>query len=261
MDINKQWQQITARLRSLLGTCKKPKRKTPYKPSHQLKIEQLLGAEINNPSLYLLALTHRSYEGVGASGSNERLEYLGDSVVSLAVSQALYELYPEEPEGTLTSIRSYLVSRKNMNATAERMGLDQLIRADASVSIIGNDIMGNTLEALVGAIYLDKGFPFSRDFVRSHLIVSKNNVRVVAKKEEDYKTELIILLQKNKIAYDFTHIDTRYDKDTGFVHRCELVINFPSAPMTTIGVGTSKKQSHQNAAKEALRRIEKTHVI
>lgn len=216
-----------------------------------------MGSELGNPQLYKQAFTHRSFEGIGSNGSNERLEYLGDSVISLVVSRALYELYPEESEGTLTSIRSFLVSRNNMNATAERIGLNQWIFADSSVQLIGNDIMGNTLEALAGAIFLDKGFACAASFIRSHLIVSKNNVKHVAKKEEDYKTELIILLQKHKVPYEFVLLDSKRSKDMGFIHRTELRIHFPDKELTTIGVGTSKKISHQNAAKEALRRIAK----
>lgn len=227
------------------------------KAQRQLALERLIQAELGNSSLYSQALTHRSYEGAGGIRSNERLEFLGDCVVSMAVGHTLYELYPEEPEGTLTNIRSFLVNRQNMNATAEKLGLEQLIYADSGVNLRGSDVMGNTLEALVGAIYLDKGYDFAAQFIRSHLVVSKNNVRVVAKKEEDYKTELIILMQKEKVEFEFVHLDTNYTKEQGFIHRCELKIYFPDAPMTTVGVGTSKKKAHQNAAKEALRRIEK----
>lgn len=230
---------------------------TPQKSPHRLALEELIGAELGNPQLYLQALTHRSYEGVGNAKSNERLEFLGDSVVNLAVGDTLYGLYPNEPEGVLTNIRSFLVSRTNMNATAEKLGLQPLIYADSGLQLKGTDALGNTLEALVGAIYLDKGYPFAAQFVRNHLIVSKKNVKVVAKKEEDYKTELIILMQREKVPYQFTHLDTKYDQAQGFVHRCQLYIDFPDHPMETIGVGPTKKKAHQNAAKEALRRIEK----
>lgn len=231
--------------------------KTAQKSSRQLALEQIIGAELGNVELYRQALTHRSYEGVGSLKSNERLEYLGDSVANLAVGDSLFSLYPEDSEGVLTNIRSFLVSRKNMNATAEKLGIGELIYADSGLTIRGSDLLGNTLEALVGAIYLDKGYDFAAHFVRSHLIISKRNVRVVAKKEEDYKTELIILMQREKVPFQFEHLDTRYDKAQGFIHRCQLHIDFPDNPMTTVGVGGTKKQSHQNAAKEALRRIEK----
>lgn len=234
----------------------KTNHKGPKSPRH-VALEKLVGAELGQVELYRQALTHRSYDGVGSLRSNERLEYLGDSVVNLAVGDALYSLYPEEAEGVLTNIRSFLVSRKNMNATAEKLGIEPLIFADSGLTLHGSDILGNTLEALVGAIYLDKGYVFAAQFVRSHLIISKRNVKVVAKKEEDYKTELIILMQKEKVPFEFVHLDTRYDKAQGFIHRCELHIEFPDGTMTTVGVGSTKKQSHQNAAKEALRRIKK----
>ncbi|MBR8703210.1 ribonuclease III family protein [Porphyromonas levii] len=256
-------------IRAILTIVRKRVRKlaTPFRKKEVLEgnpktlrhiaLEKMMGTEISNPQIYSQALTHRSYEGAGGMRSNERLEYLGDSVVSLAVGHTLYELYPDEAEGTLTSIRSYLVNRQNMNATAAKLGLDKLIYADSGVTLKGADVMGNTLEALIGAMYLDKGYDFAAQFVRSNLIVSKNNVRVVAKKEEDYKTELIILMQKEKVDYEFVHLDTNFTKEQGFIHRCELRINFPTGQMCTVGVGNSKKKAHQNASKEALRRIEK----
>lgn len=253
----KKYRSFVADLLHLLHLDKLVKKPAAHKSPRQVTLEQLLGAELGNPHLYQQALTHRSYENVGNLRSNERLEFLGDSVVNLAVGDALFALYPEESEGVLTNIRSFLVSRTNMNATAEKLGLEPLIYADSGLQIKGSDLLGNTLEALVGAIYLDKGYPFAAQFVRSHLIVSKKNVKVVAKKEEDYKTELIIMMQREKVPYQFLHLDTKYDQAQGFIHRCQLQIDFPDHTMETIGVGTTKKKAHQNAAKEALRRIEK----
>lgn len=258
MAIQAFFDRIKKEVRRVISSFRKEEvAKVAPKTLRQISLEKMMGVEISNPQIYAQALTHRSYEGTGGIRSNERLEFLGDSVVSLAVGHTLYELYPEEAEGTLTSIRSFLVNRQNMNATAAKLGLDKLIYADSGVTLKGADVMGNTLEALIGAIYLDKGYDFAAQFVRSHLIVSKNNVRVVSKKEEDYKTELIILMQKEKVEYEFVHLDTNFSKEQGFIHRCELRIDFPSGQMCTVGVGNSKKKAHQNAAKEALRRIEK----
>ncbi|MDO5017082.1 MAG: ribonuclease III domain-containing protein [Porphyromonas sp.] len=257
MQLHHLTQNICLHINRLFGKKKQSSKKP--KTDRQIALEELIGAELGDVSLYTLALTHRSYENRGATHSNERLEYLGDSVVNLAVGDALFELYPNESEGTLTNIRSYLVNRQNMNNMAEKMGLDTLIYADSGITIKGSDLTGNALEALIGAIYLDKGYRFAAQFVRSHLIISKNNVKFVAKKEEDYKTELIILMQKEKLPYRFEHLDTRYDKEQGFIHRCQLHIEMPDGPITTVGVGTTKKRSHQNAAKEALRRLKKIH--
>lgn len=222
----------------------------------QVFIEELIGEPLGNLELYTQALTHRSYESRGANGSNERLEFLGDSVVDLAVGHALIDLYPEEDEGTLTSIRSFLVSRNNMNKSARQLGLDRILYADSSLDLCNSDVLGNALEALIGAIYLDKGFDFTAQFVRQHFIISKQNVSKVAKKEEDYKTEFIIIMQRHKIEYKFEHLDSTYRKDVGMIHRCELLIG-PDLRGITTGVGTSKKIAHQNAAKDALTILKK----
>lgn len=222
----------------------------------QAYLEELIGEPLGNPRLYTQALTHRSFESKGAIGSNERLEFLGDSVTGIAVGHALYDIYPDEDEGTLTNIRSYLVNRNNMNQTARKIGLDKVIYADPSLDLKNSDVLGNTLEALIGAIYLDKGFEFASQFVRHNMIVSKQNVSQVAKKEEDYKTELIILMQKHKIQFNFSHLDSTYRKGVGMVHRCELLLGSELKCIAT-GVGTSKKIAHQNAAKDALRILSK----
>ncbi|MDN4753534.1 ribonuclease III domain-containing protein [Porphyromonadaceae bacterium W3.11] len=219
-------------------------------------LEHLIGYTINHQDLYRQALTHKSYDNVDALSSNERLEYLGDSVISCAVGHALYELYPNESEGTLTSIRSFIVNRNHLNTVAERIGLDTVLYADDSIDLKNSDLLGNALEALVGAIYLDLGFDIASKFVRSRLIVSKSNLKVISKKEEDYKTEFIILMQKHKIRFNFAHIDSHLEKGQGIIHRCALLIG-PDEVSIATGIGTSKKIAHQNAAKDALRILNK----
>lgn len=219
-------------------------------------LEALIGSKVQSLAIYRQALTHRSYDNLGQILSNERLEYLGDSVINCAVGHALYELYPEEPEGTLTSIRSYIVSRNHLNAVANKVELDSVLLADSSLDLKNSDVLGNALEALVGAIYLDQGFDFASKFVRKTLIVSKKNLTVLSKKEEDYKTEFIILMQKHKIKYDFAYIDSSYEKGVGVLHRCQLLIG-PDGQSIATGIGSSKKIAHQNAAKDALKVLNK----
>lgn len=226
------------------------------KDSTQLYLEELLGCEVGDLNLYKQALTHRSIDSIGQLPSNERLEYLGDSVISCAVGHALYELYPSENEGTLTCIRSYIVNRNHLNSVAEKVELQRVLMADESIDLKNSDVLGNALEALVGAIYLDKGFDLAAKFVRNRLIISKSNLKIISKKEEDYKTEFIILMQKHKIVYDFSHIDSRIEKGQGIIHRCELLVG-PDNQSIATGVGSSKKIAHQNAAKDALKVFEK----
>lgn len=239
------------------GLLKKSSAKVhPPKSDLEKYLEALIGGKVQSLAIYRQALTHRSYDNLGQILSNERLEYLGDSVINCAVGHALYELYPEETEGTLTSIRSYIVSRNHLNAVAEKIDIESVLLADSSLDLKNSDVLGNALEALVGAIYLDKGFEFASKFVRKTLIVSKKNLKVISKKEEDFKTEFIILMQKHKIKYDFAYIDSSYEKGVGLMHRCQLLIGEDNQRIAT-GVGTSKKIAHQNAAKDALKVLEK----
>lgn len=222
----------------------------------QLFVEELIGAPTQNPHHYQSAFTHRSYLSGSTGINNERLEFLGDSVLSCVVGHILCDMYSEYDEGMLTSLRAQIVSRSNLNNLAIRMRLDTKLRASGHINLRQTDLMGNTLEALIGAIYLDKGFDFAASFVRKHIVISRKNTEKVQVKEEDYKTEFIILMQQHKIPFEFKHIDSHKDEKLGIVHRCQLTIGTDEHPLTT-GVATSKKGSHQNAAKDALKCIKR----
>lgn len=239
-------------LRSLFGGSRKGG------ADHDLHrfVQQLLGCPTQNLDLYRRAFTHRSYQGASRRLNNERLEFLGDSVISCVVGHLLYDMYENDDEGALTTLRAQIVSRSNLNAIAIKLQLDKMLRASGSLNLKQSDILGNTLEALVGAIFLDKGFDFAQMFVRSHIIVSKKNMERVSAKEEDYKTEFIILMQQQKIDFEFNYIDAVNDPSFGLVHRSEILIGSDRRSIA-VGAGTTKKISHQNAAKDALRLLKK----
>lgn len=219
-------------------------------------VQQLIGCPTHNLHLYIRAFTHRSYQGTPKRHNNERLEFLGDSIISSIVSHILYDMYENDTEGALTSLRAQIVSRSNLNAIAEKLELHKRLRITGLANLKQSDILGNTLEALVGAIYLDKGFDFAQSFVRSHIVVSKKNTERISAKEEDYKTEFIILMQQRKIPFEFSYIDAINDATVGLVHRSEILIGNERRSIAT-GAGTTKKASHQNAAKDALRLLRK----
>ncbi|MDO4771908.1 ribonuclease III family protein [Porphyromonas sp.] len=219
-------------------------------------VHELIGCPTENIDLYKKAFTHRSHHKASRKYNNERLEFLGDSVISCVVGHLLYEMYEEDDEGALTSLRAQIVSRSNLNAIAAKLQLDKILRVSGSLNLKNSDTLGNGLEALVGAIFLDKGFDFAQRFVRSHIIVSKKNMERVSAKEEDFKTEFIILMQQQKIDFEFSYIDAITDSQVGLVHRSEILIGDDRRSIAT-GAGTSKKISHQNAAKDALRLLKK----
>ncbi len=219
-------------------------------------VEELIGTNTKRIDLYERAFTHRSYQGAKRKLNNERLEFLGDSVLSCVVGGLLYEMYEEDDEGALTALRSQIVSRSNLNAIATKLRLERMLRVSGGVNLKQSDALGNTLEALVGAIFLDKGFDFAQSFIRSHIVISKKNMEKVSAKEEDFKTEFIILMQQKKVEFEFRYIDTITDPSVGLVHRSEILIGQDKRSIAT-GAGTTKKTSHQNAAKDALRLLKK----
>ena len=226
----------------------------------QLFVEHLIGEPAGDISLFRQAFTHRSYPEKPKRFNNERLEFLGDSVLTCVVGALLYRMFEEDDEGALTGLRASLVSRSSLNELALHMGLDQVLKIAQGINLKQSDALGNSLEALIGAIYLDKGYDFTYDFISKHIVVSKRNLEKVSAREEDFKTEFIILMQQNKIPFEFRYLDAKSDPKLGLIHRSEIVIGEDERVLST-GVGTSKKVSHQNAAKDALKLIRKSPTI
>lgn len=223
-------------------------------------VKGLIGEPARDLSLYKQAFTHRSFPERKRGYDNERLEFLGDSVLSCIVSSLLYNMYEEYDEGRLTHLRSMVVSRNSLNTLALKLHLDKMLRISSGVNLKQSDALGNSLEALIGAIFLDKGFAFAQSFVRRHIVISKHHLKQISDRIEDYKTEFIILMQQRKVPFEFRHLDTLPDTGNGIVHRSEIVIGKDKRCLS-VGVGTSKKTSHQNAAKDGLRILRKTPQI
>lgn len=213
-------------------------------------VHELTGLVTHNPELYLRALTHASCQG--APENNERLEFLGDSILSSIVGHTVYEFYPEDDEGSLSQLRSYLVSRHRINEVARRLGFEHMVMTGGGIDLTHSDILGNALEAFIGALFLDKGYHATVNFVRKKLIVSRKNLEESYEQEEDAKTAFIIQMQKHKIPFDFVYTDSHTDESGTLIHTCELRVG---NQMITIsqGEGSSKKTAHQDASRKALR--------
>jgi ribonuclease-3 len=139
--------------------------------SFEKQVENVLGIKPGNVSLYTTALSHRSIKE-GADENNERLEYLGDAILSTIVADYLFKKYPYKGEGFLTEMRSKMVNRQQLNDLAIKIGLKKITlynKYDGSLKT--SQIFGNTLEALVGAVYLDKGYRKTQRWVQKHMII------------------------------------------------------------------------------------------
>lgn len=217
-------------------------------------IRYRIGTSPNNLSLFEQAFTHRSYPKTTTLESNERLEFLGDAVLNTVVSRLLFDRYTNEDEGQLSKMRSSLVNRNQLNHTASTIGIDKLLKVAPNMNIHKKDILGNAYEALIGAIYLDLGLTVCQEFIEKTLFVTKDNLVDKILTETDYKTEFIVMMQKEKLPFEFDTTSNFEEKEKKYIHSCTLLFGSRSTPLST-GVGNSKKEAHQKAAKEALELI------
>jgi ribonuclease-3 len=160
-----------------------------------------LGFTPRNLELYEQSLSHRSLSSVGIEGvlsNNERLEYLGDAILSAVAADFLYKKYPYADEGFLTNLRSKLVSRDHLNKLCRKIGLDNYIRMNNVHSSLPRSITGDAFEAFVGAMYLDKGYRFTYKVIIKHIIGIYVDMDKLEKEDTNYKGKLLNWAQKKR---------------------------------------------------------------
>jgi len=226
-------------------------RKEPY-----FLFYKVLGFYPDKIDYYQLAVRHKSVSILtddGHSLSNERLEFLGDAVLNSVVTDILYRRYEDQREGFLTNTRSKIVKRDSLNQLALEIGLDKLVKVTKYVNAhTNNNIYGNALEALMGAIYLDYGYKKCKQFVEQRLIRTFVNLDKIAENEVNFKSKLIEWCQKHKLESEFVLVDDVLSKSNKHVFRTRLVIHGK-----TIGEasGASKKESQQLVSQIAYQQI------
>ena len=205
-----------------------------------------------NISLYKLALQHSSVKE--ADYSNERLEFLGDAVLSLIVAEHLFKKYPLQEEGFLTEIRSRIVNRVSLGELAQKIGIDALLVYDCRSMSKSNlkVIYGNALEAFIGAVYLDQGYEECRRFVIDRLLGIYIDLKVLVQTDENYKSKIIAWAQKNRKSIVFELASEKRIKGNKEFAVQLLVEGHVSGQ----GNGTTKKQAEQMAAQAALAKIQ-----
>ena len=208
-----------------------------------------------NTDLYELSLTHKSAcinLADGTSINNERLEYLGDAILNAIIADYLYLRFRGKSEGFLTQLRSKIVKRKELNRLAYHLGLSPLIITNTRQHQEKINILGNALEALIGAIYLDKGYHRTRKFVITRILDKYLDLEKLARKESDFKSRIIEWAQKNKKDISFVNQESSDDgnHETYFISR--VIMNDQELGS---GTGHSKKDAEQLAAEEALEKI------
>jgi len=222
-------------------------RKEPY-----FLFYKVLGFYPDKIAYYQLAVRHKSVSiptETGHNLSNERLEFLGDAVLNSVVTDILYRRYEDQREGFLTNTRSKIVKRESLNKLAVEIGLDKLVMVTKYVnSHTNNNIYGNALEALMGAIYLDYGYKQCKKFVEHRLFFSFVNLDKVAENEVNFKSKLIEWCQKNRIQPEFILVDEILSKSNKHLFKSQLTIQ---GKIICEGTGASKKESQQNASRIA----------
>ncbi|MFI3321705.1 MAG: ribonuclease III [Rikenellaceae bacterium] len=218
-------------------------------------IYQLFGIRAANIELYKLAFIHKSASiklGDGQVINNERLEFLGDAVIETVVSDMVYIEFPEEDEGVLTQLRSKIVSRASLNNISEQIGLSHHIIAQPNMSATNKNMAGDAFEAIVGAIYLDKGYDFANRLLINNIFSRFIDLDTINEIEVDFKSRLIEWCQKNKVKANIsTTQSTMFSEDGHPAFQCEITIGRVSC----YGIGDSKKAAEQRASKNSLEKL------
>ncbi len=223
------------------------------------RLYQSLHYRFKNPDLLILALKHRSFVGMNHQShtdSNERLEFLGDAILGLIVTEFLYKKYPAQPEGRLTEIKSLVVSRKILTQVARKIHLGSYLYLGAGEEKSGgrdrSSIISDAMEAVFGAVYLDGGYEAIKHVIDSLILVDLKDI-LHNYLNRNFKSQLLEYTQ----AHGFGVPKYFVEEETGPEHDKSFRISVQVKEKTWgVGQGKNKKQAEQQAAKDALGRIE-----
>ena len=216
---------------------------------------KILGFYPRNIQLYQQALLHKSTSIRSEKGrplNNERLEFLGDAILDAIVGDIVYKHFEGRREGFLTNTRSKIVQRETLNKLAVEIGLDKLVKYSTRSSSHNSYMYGNAFEAFIGAIYLDQGYERCKRFMEEKIFKNYIDLDKMSRKEVNFKSKLIEWSQKSKVEVSFELIEQFLDEDYKPMFHTENRIEGISAGK---GTGYSKKESQQNAAQAALKKI------
>lgn len=233
--------------------------KLPFRKDKELYLSlyRIFGFYPHDISYYKLALMHKSMMHRNAKGqkvNNERLEFLGDALLDAIVGDIVYRHFPGKREGFLTNTRSKLVQRGTLNKLADEMGITDLLLSSGHGSSHNSYVGGNAFEALVGALYLDRGYNLCMKFMQKRILAKMINIDKVAYKEVNFKSKLIEWSQKNRVNLQFEELEVTKDSNGSPVFTSQVRLEGLEG---CTGKGYSKKESQQTAAKQTLDRLRK----
>ena len=203
--------------------------KSLFSPEKKLfiSIKNIFGFYPGNIHLYKLAFRHKSATIKKINGlkiNNERLEYLGDAILSAVVADYLFRRYPYKNEGFLTEMRSKIVSRNSLNKLSRRLGLQQLILSASSRPSNSKSAGGDAFEAFIGALYLDKGYSFTHRIIIRRIIEIQFDMEQLVEMELSYKSRMIEWAQKEKVSMQFKVIDEVVEKKKS-MYMVAIIVN------------------------------------
>ena len=233
--------------------------KLPFRKEKELfsALFAILGFYPHNIEYYKQALMHKSIRKRNDKGkplNNERLEFLGDAILDAVVGDVVYRHYEGKREGFLTNTRSKLVSRDTLGKVASEMGLGGLLLSAGHSTSHNSYVEGNALEALVGAIYLDRGYDACMWFWEHRILGKYINIDKVAFKEVNFKSKLLEWSQKNRVRMEFQMLKQKKDDNGNPIFSFQVKLENVDGEQ---GTGFSKKEAQQQAAKETLQRLKR----
>lgn len=216
------------------------------------RLRRLLGFTPAYLSLFKLAFQHKSSnhdqpKSYYGGQNNERLEYLGDAVLGTIVAEYLYKKYPTEDEGFLTKMRSKIVKRKSLNEIGDNMGLDEILSTYNNTRI-AKSMLGNAVEALVGAVYVEQGYKLTTRFIVRRMLNDYVDIDRLETYDDNYKSQLLEHCQKNGQKVDYTVIK-RFKQDKRDRFKVAVVVN---GQRLAVGEDYNKKAAEQIASRRAL---------
>lgn len=212
------------------------------------ELKKLLNFSPKNINKYKKAFTHRSVHMTDSQGNPvnyERLEFLGDSILGSVIASYLYKKVPTGSEGYLTQMRSKIVSREHLNELGKDLELIRFVKSNIDKKTVGDNIHGNIFEALVGAIYLDKGYNFAQKFIYENVILPYIDIEKLEGKITSYKGLIIEWCQKQKKKYKF---ETYEDSGNETIKHFSVKVSIDGEQIAK-GRATSKKKAEEQAAK------------
>ncbi len=215
------------------------------------KIREIIGFTPSNLAVYQLALRHSS-SADQAINNNERLEYLGDAILDSVISDYLFRIYPIKGEGFLTEMRSKIVSRKMLGLIGNQLGIVDLLEYNKDHVVINNNIIGNALEALIGAIFLDAGYSASEYFVMNKMVKPFIDLEEIQQTEVNHKSKLLEWSQKFNRSISFELINQQVIDGN---NRVFTVMAKLDGKKLSIGKGKNKKSAQKDAARIAVEKL------